>query len=76
MTAALSTGSARFADDVFLPGMLHARVLRSPHAHAQIVRLDASPARSLPGVAMVLTAEDLPPPLPSWIGRCGSWATG
>ncbi|HKC14171.1 MAG TPA: molybdopterin cofactor-binding domain-containing protein, partial [Vicinamibacteria bacterium] len=53
---------ARFADDVLLPGMLHARVLRSPHAHAQIVRLDASPARSLPGVAMVLTAEDLPPP--------------
>jgi putative selenate reductase molybdopterin-binding subunit len=62
MTAALSTGSPRFADDVLLPGMLHARVLRSPHAHAQIVRLDASPARSLPGVAMVLTAEDLPPP--------------
>ncbi len=59
MTLALPTGPARFADDVLLPGMLHARVLRSPHAHAQIVRLDASPARSLPGVAMVLTAEDL-----------------
>jgi putative selenate reductase molybdopterin-binding subunit len=62
MTVALSTGPARFADDVLLPGMLHARVLRSPHAHAQIVRLDASPARALPGVAMVLTAEDLSPP--------------
>ncbi|HXB54291.1 MAG TPA: molybdopterin cofactor-binding domain-containing protein [Vicinamibacteria bacterium] len=62
MTVSLAVGPARFADDILLPGMLYARVLRSPHAHAQIVRLDASPARTLPGVVLVLAAEDLSPP--------------
>jgi putative selenate reductase molybdopterin-binding subunit len=62
LTVALSAPPARFADDIILPGLLHARVLRSPHAHAQIVHLDASPARALPGVVLVVTAEDLPPP--------------
>jgi putative selenate reductase molybdopterin-binding subunit len=62
VTVALSAGPPRFADDVLLPGLLHARVLRSPHAHAQIVRFDASAARALPGVVLVLTADDLSPP--------------
>jgi len=56
----LATGRATFADDVQMPGMLHARLLLSPHAHARIRRIDASRARALPGVHAVLTYEDLP----------------
>jgi len=54
------TGSARYTDDFTLPGMLHGRLLRSPLAHAHIVSIDASRARALPGVAAVITGEDLP----------------
>src|SRR5688500_16976223 len=54
------TGSAQFAADVARPGQLIAKVLRSPHAHARIVRIDTSQARALPGVHAVLIAEDLP----------------
>jgi putative selenate reductase molybdopterin-binding subunit len=56
----LATGRGTFVDDVTLPEMLHARILRSPHAHARIVSIDASHARSMPGVAAVLTHEDVP----------------
>jgi putative selenate reductase molybdopterin-binding subunit len=56
----LATGRGTFVDDIALPGMLHARILRSPHAHARIVRIDASKARAIPGVAAVLTHEDVP----------------
>jgi putative selenate reductase molybdopterin-binding subunit len=56
----LATGRGTFVDDVTLPGTLHARVLRSPLAHARIRRIDASRARALPGVASVLTHEDVP----------------
>ena len=55
----LVTGQGSFVDDLRLPGMLHAVVLRSPHAHARILSLDAAPARALPGVAAVLTASDI-----------------
>jgi len=55
----LLTGGATFVDDVHLPGMLQAVVLRSPHAHATIVSLDASEALKIPGVAAVFTIEDL-----------------
>ena len=54
------TGKATFIDDVKLPGMLYAAVLRSPHAHARIKSVDASEALKLAGVAGVLTFEDLP----------------
>ena len=54
------TGSARYAGDVRLPGMLFARTLRSTIAHANIRRIDASKARALPGVKAVLTHEDVP----------------
>ena len=54
------TGRATFIDDVKLPGMLHAAVLRSPHAHARILAVDAADALKLPGVACVLTFADLP----------------
>src|SRR5262245_19635640 len=53
-------GTARFVDDVRVPGMLHAAVLRSPHAHARRISIDAKRARDLPGVHAVLTAADVP----------------
>jgi putative selenate reductase molybdopterin-binding subunit len=66
--AKLATGRATFTDDVVLPGLLHARVLTSPHAHARIVRLDTEAARALPGVVAILiagepAAEGQPEPL-------------
>jgi CO/xanthine dehydrogenase Mo-binding subunit len=54
------TGKAIFGDDVQLPGLLHGKVLRSPHAHARILRLDTSKAEGLPGVKAVVTAKDAP----------------
>src|SRR5690348_16066088 len=56
------TGATRFADDLFLPRMLYAKLLRSPHPHARITAIDASKARALPGVKAVLTGKDLPVP--------------
>ncbi len=54
-----ATGEAVYADDIQLPGMLHAKTLRSPHAHARIVSIDTSRARALPGVHAVITGADL-----------------
>ena len=56
----LATGRGTFVDDLALPGMLHARILHSPRAHARITKIDASRARKLPGVHCVLTHEDVP----------------
>ncbi|MCI2807220.1 xanthine dehydrogenase family protein molybdopterin-binding subunit [Eoetvoesiella caeni] len=53
-------GRAQYAGDLKLPGMLHGAILRSPYAHARIVRIDVSAARALPGVKAVLTGEDAP----------------
>ena len=58
------TGRARFGADFALPDMLWGRVLRSPHAHARIVRIDTSRAEALSGVAAVVSARDLPAPAP------------
>ncbi len=55
-------GVARYTDDLTLPGMLHARIKRSPHAHARIVAIDAAPALAIPGVHAVITGRDLPTP--------------
>ena len=55
-----STGELRYAGDHVMPGMLHAKVLRSPLASARLKRLDVTKARNLPGVAAVLTAAELP----------------
>ncbi len=52
------TGRARFTGDVRLPGMLYARVLRSPHPHARVVSIDTTRARALPGVRAILTREN------------------
>lgn len=57
-----STGRARYTDDLVLLGMLHAKILRSPHPHARIVSIDASAALALPGVAAVVTGADMPIP--------------
>ena len=53
-----ATGRAVYTGDVKLPGMLHARVLRSPHPHAKIRRIDTSRALALPGVKAIITHEN------------------
>ncbi|MBV9507873.1 MAG: xanthine dehydrogenase family protein molybdopterin-binding subunit [Acidobacteriia bacterium] len=52
------TGTATYTGDLRLEGMLYARVLRSPHPHARIRRVDLSKAQSLPGVKAILTREN------------------
>ena len=54
------TGRVQYVADIKPKGLLHAKLLRSPHAHARIVSIDASRARALPGVRAVLTAADIP----------------
>src|SRR6202163_1967833 len=54
------TGQTRFADDIFLPRMAHCKLLRSPHPHARIRKIDASRALAHPGVYLVLTGKDVP----------------
>jgi CO/xanthine dehydrogenase Mo-binding subunit len=52
------TGSAVYTVDLQLPGMAHGKILRSPYAHARLVRVDGSKAEKLPGVFAVITRED------------------
>jgi CO/xanthine dehydrogenase Mo-binding subunit len=52
------TGTATYTGDIQVPGMLYARVLRSPHAHARIRKIDTSKAQALPGVKAILTREN------------------
>src|SRR5690348_7207202 len=54
------TGRTKYVADLHPSGMLHAQLLRSPHAHARILRIDTSRAKALPGVRAVLTAADIP----------------
>ncbi len=56
------TGATKFADDLTLPRMLFCKLLRSPHPHARIVRIDTGKAERLAGVKAVLTGKDLPIP--------------
>ena len=74
------TGSAQYAADFSMPGMVWGKVLRSPHAHAVIKKIDTSKAEKLKGVLAVMTGDDLPllpldVPLPNgpndirWIAR-------
>ena len=55
----LLRGKGQFLDDIKLPGMYHAAVLRSPYAHAIIKSVDVSHALKMPGVRGVLTGEDV-----------------
>ena len=54
------TGRAQYGADVKLTGLLHGKVLRSPHAHARIKSIDTSRAEAYPGVTAVITARDFP----------------
>ena len=53
-------GRGRYLDDVRVPDLLHAVLVRSPHAHARVVSIDGRAARALAGVAAVWTLDDLP----------------
>lgn len=53
------TGKGRYTDDIVLPNMTHAYIIRSPYAHANILRIDASKALALEGVVAVYTGEDI-----------------
>lgn len=55
----LLTGSGYFSDDIKLPGMLHAVILRSPHAHAKIKNINVDEALQSPGVVKIYTGKDL-----------------
>jgi CO/xanthine dehydrogenase Mo-binding subunit/aerobic-type carbon monoxide dehydrogenase small subunit (CoxS/CutS family) len=57
---ALVTGQARFTFDLAVDHLLHLKILRSPHAHARITRIDKTAALAVPGVQAVLTYEDAP----------------
>ena len=72
------TGAGRYVDDIKLPGMLHAAFVRSPLAHGNVLSVDVSAARALPGVVAVLTGADLeamtvpgPDPLMALFGAAG-----
>jgi CO/xanthine dehydrogenase Mo-binding subunit len=54
------TGRVQYVADIQAKGLLHAKLLRSPHAHAKIVSIDTAAARALPGVRAVITAKDIP----------------
>src|SRR3989449_11555839 len=54
------TGAARYTEDLYLPGMLHARLVLSPHPHARMVRVPREITLAVPGVVAVVTEADLP----------------
>jgi CO/xanthine dehydrogenase Mo-binding subunit/aerobic-type carbon monoxide dehydrogenase small subunit (CoxS/CutS family) len=56
----LVTGSTRFGDDVQMEGMLHGKILWATHPHAEILNIDTSEAQAMEGVALVVTARDIP----------------
>ena len=55
----LITGGSQYTDDLVVPGMVHAAIVRSPHAHANIKSIDVEAARSAPGVVAVFTGNDM-----------------
>ncbi len=61
-------GQGQYVDDMTRPRMLHAAMLRSPHAHAKIVSIDTSAAKVAPGVVRVMTGEDVAKLCTSWVG--------
>jgi CO/xanthine dehydrogenase Mo-binding subunit len=53
-------GEAKYASDIFLPGMLYVKILHSPHPHARVVKIDSAKAQALFGVKAIVTAADVP----------------
>jgi len=53
------SGKAKYASDIYLPGMLYGKILRSPHPHAKVVNIDVEKAKALPGVKAILTYKDI-----------------
>jgi CO/xanthine dehydrogenase Mo-binding subunit len=54
------TGKSKYASSLYLPGMLYAKALRSPHPHVKVVNIDIEKAKALPGVRAILTPKDMP----------------
>ena len=54
------TGKLQYAEDIVMPGMAHAVVLRSPHHYARLLALDVTLAVQMPGVLRIITAADVP----------------
>ncbi len=67
------TGRARFGADYAFPGMLHGKVLRSPHAHARIKSINLEKALKLPGVKAMVTAADWRPCRRTRAKRSAKW---
>src|SRR5262245_27598403 len=74
--ARLLTGRGTFVDDLEMPGVVHAAMVRSPHAHARIVRIDTEAARALPGVLAVVTAAEIADIQKPWPARIPSPVPG
>src|SRR5947209_17856834 len=66
--ARLTQGRAQFVSDVVLPRMGHVAFVRSPHAHARIVRIERAAARQRPGIIAVVTGAELAQVISPWIG--------
>jgi aerobic carbon-monoxide dehydrogenase large subunit len=63
----LVEGRGRYVDDVVLQRMAHVAFVRSPHAHAKIVKIDASAATNMPGVIRIVTGKDLAAICDPWV---------
>src|SRR6185295_15421526 len=74
--ARLLTGRGTFVDDLEMPGVAHAAMVRSPHAHARVRRIDTTAARALPGVLAVVTAADIEDIQKPWPARMPSPVPG
>src|SRR5436305_4520993 len=74
--ARLLTGQGTFVDDLEIPGVAHAAMVRSPYAHARIVGIDTAKAKALPGVLAVITAGDIPDLQVAWPARMPSPVPG
>ena len=66
--ARLTQGRGQYVSDVVLPRMVHVAFVRSPHAHARIVKIEAEQARRAPGVVAVVTGAELAKVITPWVG--------
>lgn len=64
----LMQGRGQYVSDIELPRMAHVVFLRSPHAHAKIVKVDAAAAKRMPGVIAVVTGQELAAVITPWVG--------